>query len=52
MPHDPIQKITKTQMAGSVAQVVQCLPSKYEALSSKPQYPKKPPKNTVEQKEI
>jgi hypothetical protein len=31
---DPIKKLNKTKRAGSVAQVVEHLPSKHEALSS------------------
>jgi hypothetical protein len=38
---DPIQKITKAKRAGSVAQVLECLPSKYKALNSIPQYHQK-----------
>jgi hypothetical protein len=30
---NPISKITKAKRAGGVVQVVECLPSKYEALS-------------------
>jgi hypothetical protein len=33
---DPIPKITKAKLARAVAQVVECLPSKREALSSNP----------------
>jgi hypothetical protein len=38
---DPISKITNTKRAGGVAQVVEHLPSKFEALSSNPNYRKK-----------
>jgi hypothetical protein len=31
---DPIQKVTEAKRAGSMDQVVECLPSKHEALSS------------------
>jgi hypothetical protein len=34
----PIQKITKAKRAGGMAQVAECLPSKYKALSSYLQY--------------
>jgi hypothetical protein len=33
-PRDPISKISNTKRAGRGAQVVECLPSKCEALSS------------------
>jgi Trk K+ transport system NAD-binding subunit len=33
---DPNQKVTKDKRAGSVAQVVECLPSKHKALNSNP----------------
>jgi hypothetical protein len=33
---DTISKITGAKRAGGVAQVVECLPSKWEALSSNP----------------
>jgi hypothetical protein len=35
------KKITKAKRAGGVAQVVECLPSKFKALSSKPSTEKK-----------
>jgi hypothetical protein len=38
---DPISKITKTKRAGGVAQVVECLPTKCKALSSKSKKKKK-----------
>jgi hypothetical protein len=38
---DPISKITRAKMVGGMAQVVQCLPSKYEALNSNPSTSKK-----------
>jgi hypothetical protein len=38
---DPISKITNRKRAGRVVQVVECLPSKHQALSSTPVPPKK-----------
>jgi phosphatidate phosphatase PAH1 len=40
---DPISKITRTKRAGGIVQVVECLPSKHEALNqiSIPQKKKK-----------
>jgi hypothetical protein len=33
--------MTRAELAAGVGQMVQCLPSKHEALSSKPRWPKK-----------
>jgi predicted S18 family serine protease len=35
---DPISKITRVKRAGDMVQTIERLPSKCEALSSKPQY--------------
>jgi hypothetical protein len=44
---DPISRKLITKKADGVTQVIECLPSKHEALSSKPQYYRKKKKATV-----
>jgi hypothetical protein len=43
---NPFLKIPNIKMAGGVAQMIECLPSKYKGSESKPQHHKKRKKNT------
>jgi hypothetical protein len=50
---DPISRKLITKKADGVTQVIECLPSKHEALSSKPQYYRKKKKsNSFKKQEL